>query len=225
MNVFQNYTLEVLLIHVLSTLFNAVESDSVIRLSTLVDHLDTAVHSQITLLTRRIHQREWSPIVSDQTSDDATKTSEKKRRSYNFGNELVSFLQKRGLIEVSPIGNIEDEPIRKKNGDFYIAKHQNMHCTFPVSDLPISTYDNLNKPTDVKDGNNDAVRTSLDQSDDSSGYGYGSSDENDVSSDDKTTSETIDGTTSSGGNDSNNHNSNDSHNKEPFSRIKDLDDP
>ncbi|XP_074362916.1 DNA polymerase-like [Apium graveolens] len=88
-----------------------------------------------------------------------------------------------------------------------------------------STYDSLNKPTDVKDGNNDAVRTSLDQSDDSSGYGYGSSDESDGSSDDKTTSEMTDGTTSSGGNDSNNHNSNDSHNKEPFSRIKDLDDP
>ncbi|KAL8123750.1 hypothetical protein AgCh_011663 [Apium graveolens] len=31
-----------------------------------------------------------------------------------------------------------------------------------------STYDSLNKPTDVKDGNNDAVRNSLDLSDDSS---------------------------------------------------------
>lgn len=130
----------------LSTLFNVVESNSVILLSTLVDHLDTDVRSQITLLMRRKHQREWSPFVPEQTSSPKSKTSDdaktktkakKPSRSYHFGTELVSFMQKRDLIEVSHIGNIEDEPIRKKDGDFYIAKHQNVHCKFPVSDLPI----------------------------------------------------------------------------------------
>ncbi|KAL3646614.1 hypothetical protein CASFOL_009581 [Castilleja foliolosa] len=61
LNVFGTYTLEVLLIHVLSTLFNAVESNSVIRLSTLIDRLDTTVRSQITLLMRRKFDRYWTP--------------------------------------------------------------------------------------------------------------------------------------------------------------------
>ncbi|KAL6491696.1 hypothetical protein OROGR_034165 [Orobanche gracilis] len=61
LNVFGTYTLEVLLIHVLSTLFNAVESNSVIRLSTLIDRLDTTVRSQITLLMRRKFYRYWTP--------------------------------------------------------------------------------------------------------------------------------------------------------------------
>ena len=157
LNVFSNYTLEVLIVHVLSTLFNAVESNSVIRLSTLVDRLDAAVRSQITLLMRRKFQRECTleapelPIVKaitraktcddkaidDKASDKAKTRAKPRRRHFIFGTVLVEFMQKRDLIEVSHIGNIEDEPIRKKGGDFYIAKHQNVHCKFPVSDLPI----------------------------------------------------------------------------------------
>ncbi|XP_074373729.1 putative DNA-directed RNA polymerase [Apium graveolens] len=144
LNVFGNYTLEVLIIHVLSTLFNAVESNSVIRLSTLVDRLDTAVRSQITLLMRRKFHREWTPVVPEQpsapkakASDEAKTRAKTRSRYFSFGTELVKFMQKRDLIEVSHIGNIEDDPIRKKGGDFYIAKHQNVHCKFPVSDLPI----------------------------------------------------------------------------------------
>ena len=140
LNVFGNYTLEVLIIHVLSTLFNAVESNSVIRLSTLVDRLDTAVRSQITLLMRRKFQREWTsqPSAPKASASEKAQTGAKTRsRYFSFGILLVEFMQIRDLIEVSHIGNIEDEPIRKKEGSFYIAKHQNVHCKFSVSDLPI----------------------------------------------------------------------------------------
>ncbi|KAL8125465.1 hypothetical protein AgCh_012956 [Apium graveolens] len=113
-------------------------------LNVFVDCLDTAVRSQITLLMRRKFHREWTPIVPEQpsapkakSSDEAKTRAKTRSRYFSSGTELVEFMQKRDLIEVSHIGNIEDDHIRKKGSDFYIAKHQNVHCKFPVSDLPI----------------------------------------------------------------------------------------
>lgn len=135
LNVFGQHTLEVLLIHVLSVLFNSVESNSVIRLSTLIDRLDTTVRSQIKLLMKRKYRNEPEQTISTPKAGDGAPKPIKK--TFHFGNELASFLQIRDLIEVSSIGNIEDEPIRKKNGSFYVSKHQYVHCKIPASDLPI----------------------------------------------------------------------------------------
>ncbi|YP_010185125.1 hypothetical protein LI410_mgp059 (mitochondrion) [Apium graveolens] len=136
LNVFGQHTLEVLLIHVLSVLFNSVESDSVIRLSTLIDRLDTTVRSQIQLLKNRKSRYEQS-ISTAKAGAPKPNVNELPKRTFHFGNELASFLEIRDLIEISTIGNIEDEPIRKKNGEFYLAKPYYVHCKIPASDLPI----------------------------------------------------------------------------------------
>nr|WAO26101.1 DNA-directed RNA polymerase [Daucus carota subsp. sativus]WAO26134.1 DNA-directed RNA polymerase [Daucus carota subsp. sativus]WAO26171.1 DNA-directed RNA polymerase [Daucus carota subsp. sativus] len=137
LNVFGQHTLEVLLIHVLSVLFNSVESDSVIRLSTLIDRLDTTVRSQIQLLKNRKSRYEQSISTAKAGVDIAPKPNGSPKNTFHFGNELASFLERKDLIEISIIGNIEDEPNRKKNGSFYLAKHQYVHCKIPASDLPI----------------------------------------------------------------------------------------
>jgi sulfatase maturation enzyme AslB (radical SAM superfamily) len=135
---FGQYTIEALIVHVLSMVFNTLEYNSMIRVSTLVERLESSVRTQAFLLRcRRCKKEHYN------TLDDATQVSIKdiKRRSklekmYPFGSALVQFMDERGLITFFNNPSSSPRPVKKK-GAYYLPTHLYAMCNFDISLLPI----------------------------------------------------------------------------------------
>ena len=128
---FDQYTLEAIMLYVLSTLFNCINDQPAVRVSTLVDHLNMMVKIQAKLLNERNitltpsqsnkedntykdtsnkeHDTDKKKSTSDKkdkknsTSKDTDKKDKKKSTSseYAIGSLLVEFLVDRRLIILS----------------------------------------------------------------------------------------------------------------------------
>jgi hypothetical protein len=129
---FGKYTIEALIVYVLSTLLNPVEDKLTIKLASLVEQLDFNVRKQALLLKRRRCQIPFSK------SDEVHQEKEKENllKKYPFGAGLVLFMEDRNLIILSKDlgGSIR---VNKKRGSYYLSRYWYAYCNFNISLLPI----------------------------------------------------------------------------------------
>lgn len=138
---FGQYTIEALIIHVLSLVFNSLETSSLIRVASLIERLESSVRSQAALLKhRRCKKDHMLSMATDDVNqvNHSEKDKEKKKYDtmYPFGSRLVDFMVDRGLISLTnePIESIS---VQSKKDSYLIPKHVCVYCNFDISLLPI----------------------------------------------------------------------------------------
>lgn len=114
---FGHYTLEALIIHVLGLVFNCVRDFSVVRVSTLVEQLDSAVRVQAKILAGKKASSSVNEAVKFD-SKGAIKQGKRKVTSshYAIGAHLVNFLVDRKWIYLSSEVSFTEIPVSKKKG-------------------------------------------------------------------------------------------------------------
>lgn len=133
---FGQYTIEALIVHVLSQLFSSVDTEtSMIRVSTLIERLENSVRTQALLLINRRCKKKFT--MSTETTDNANgKRRSKLEKMYPIGSGLVEFMDERGLITLmnDTSGNVR---VMKNKGSYFIPSHLYAVCNFDISLLPI----------------------------------------------------------------------------------------
>lgn len=131
LNQFDQYTLEGIMIYVLSLVFSSLEDYPAVRVSTLIEQLDSVVRLQGSLLESR-HGRS---IKSDETT---TASQPENGVRYSLGGFLVEFLDERRLISLSTEFSFNDKSApQKKKGQYYSPTPNYAICNFDLSLLPI----------------------------------------------------------------------------------------
>lgn len=133
---FGQYTIEALIVHVLSMLFNSVDPEtSMIRVSTLIERLDNSVRTQALLLINRRCQKTFT-MSTETTDNENGKKRSKLEKMYPIGSGLVEFMDERGLITLmnDTSGNVR---VMKNKGAYFIPSHLYAVCNFDISLLPI----------------------------------------------------------------------------------------
>lgn len=119
------YTLEAIMVHVLGSVFNPLEDFSTVRVSTLIEQIDSFVRVQAINMGIK--------ITPKKKKQDQIKVS---RSDYAIGVNLVEFLVNRNVITVkTDRSNMEEFTISKKGG--YIPLHCYAMCNFDFNILPI----------------------------------------------------------------------------------------
>ena len=132
--VFGKYTLEAIVIHVLGSVFNSVQSLSVVRLSTLIHQIDSAVRVQAINMGMKMDMKKADKlVVSSLTPEKRRKIT---RSHYAIGVGLVELLVERQLItlETTEASCMQQVPVSKIKG--YILNCYAV-CNFDLSILPI----------------------------------------------------------------------------------------
>lgn len=136
---FSQYTIEALIVYVLSMLFTS--HDSMIRVASLVEQLESNVRLQALLLKRRRckhNKKSFSTMALNKVKKSGT---DRKKRSkleikYPFGSGLVQFMEDRGLITF--INDLRGSVrVKKKQGSYYLPSALYAVCNFDISLLPI----------------------------------------------------------------------------------------
>lgn len=134
---FGQYTIEALIVHVLSMLFNSVDPEtSMIRVSTLIERLENSVRTQALLLINRSRCQKKFTMSTETTDNSNVKKRSKLEKMYPIGSGLVEFMDERGLITLmnDTSGNIR---VMKNKGSYFIPSHLYAVCNFDISLLPI----------------------------------------------------------------------------------------
>ena len=97
---FGQYTIEALIVHVLSMLFNIYEYNSIIRVASLVEQLELNVRRQASLLKSRRYKKPLSMDDAFQVKRSGKENLKKSKlvMMFPFGTGLVQFMEERGLI-------------------------------------------------------------------------------------------------------------------------------
>ena len=138
---FGQYTIEALIVHVLGMVYNSVEYNSIVRVATLVQQLETAVRMQAKLLkSSRCKKKDSMSIAT--VEDPQVNGKEKKKKSklekkYPFGTCLVQFIEERELISLMSDLNGVNVRVEKKKGNYYLPSHLYAICNIDISLLPI----------------------------------------------------------------------------------------
>ncbi len=135
---FGQYTIEALIVHVLSMFFYSVESNSLIRVASLVEQLESSVRHQASLLKSGRCNKPFSSATND---FKVKKSGKDRKRSklvmmYPFGSGLVQFMEERKLISLVTdlSGTVR---VKKKKGSYFLPSHLYAVCNFDISLLPI----------------------------------------------------------------------------------------
>lgn len=98
---FGQYTIEALIVYVLCMMFNTGDYNSCVRVSSLIERLESSVRSQALLLKRR---RTRSPKgnhhIHDENLYDLNLTKSKFEKLYPIGSSLVTFMMERKFIYI-----------------------------------------------------------------------------------------------------------------------------
>ncbi|KAL6310585.1 hypothetical protein AAG906_019256 [Vitis piasezkii] len=168
---FDQYTLEAIIIYVLGVLFNCIQELPAVRVSTLIEHLDTYVRSQAKLF--KGYTSEERPSTKHKINEDDTSSNvkaeenemanDKMKNNYAFGVFLVEFLVSRKWISLSNELNFHEQySITMKNGKYYIPRQLYAICNFDISLLPIKlNLPMICKPLDWKPIRDDIIPSSL----------------------------------------------------------------
>ncbi|KAK7326258.1 hypothetical protein VNO80_33073 [Phaseolus coccineus] len=117
LQVFNQYTIEALIVHLLAQLFNNSEDNLIIRVATLIEQLDLIVRNQASFFKSRMKvNKEVSEEVPEEVQD--FKKSKKKKKIndlFPIGIGLVEFLEERKLIEFTTDIKSQDKVVTKKD--------------------------------------------------------------------------------------------------------------
>lgn len=136
---FGQYTIEALIVHVLGMVFHSVEYNSIVRVATLVQQLETAVRMQAKYLkSRRCKKKDSMSIatVEDPQVNGKVKKRSKLEKKFPFGTCLVQFMEERKLIKLMSDLNGSTR-VEKKKGHYYLPSHLYAICIIDISLLPI----------------------------------------------------------------------------------------
>lgn len=168
---FGQYTIEALIVHVLAMLFNNEESNSKIRVATLIEQLESSVRRQASFLKSRRCKIPFSIATNNGVSNAKMSVKESKKsklmKLYPIGAGLVEFMDKRGLISLTDklSGTAR---IQNKQASYFLPNHLYAACNFDISLLPIKlNLPMVCKPLDWKITSDQTPRT---MSDISGGY-------------------------------------------------------
>lgn len=133
---FGHYTLEALIVYVLSQLYNS-NSNTMVRVASLVDQLERNVRSHGLLITRRgiktktqIDEKESKTQIDEKESK-----TQKIDKMFPIGAILVDFMLKKEIISVS--SDKSTSVIGKKKDTYYLESTLYVVCNFYLSLLPI----------------------------------------------------------------------------------------
>lgn len=134
---FGQYTIEALIVYVLCMLFSSSDSNTMIRVASLVEQLERNVEQQAKILRKRrkrleekAEEEEELPVKVD------VKKSGKLEKRFPIGTGLVEFMEERGMITlVSDIGG--SVRVAKKKESYYLPSALYVLCNFDISLLPI----------------------------------------------------------------------------------------
>lgn len=131
---FGQYTLEALIVYVICQLYRT--DETMVRVATLIDHLDRHVHSHKKLL---LADESGSKHKLSQDNESKGKGKESNLADkYPIGVALVDFIVSRNLIVLSVTEDKSKKmPVIKKKGSYYIPRTLYAICNFDVSLLPI----------------------------------------------------------------------------------------
>lgn len=151
---FDQYTLEAIMIYALGYIFHGINESPAVRVSTLVEQLDSLTRAHARMLKERnisLYYNKFKSIINN-TVDNNLKPGpvvNKKRRDidqktgnkpkvYALGALLVEFLLDRKMITLSNDLTFSETYVSKKrNGKYFIPKHLFAICNFDISLLPI----------------------------------------------------------------------------------------
>lgn len=135
------YTIEALIVHVLSLLFYSAGDKGLIKVATLIERMESSVRVHA-LITRQRRKKEDLSLPKDLPSNNEPIPSnkmKKKERKYDkehpFGVGLVRFMIDRKLIELKE--DVTSIKAVRRGSSYYLPTHQYVVCTFDVSLLPI----------------------------------------------------------------------------------------
>ena len=135
---FDQYTLEALIVHVLSIVFHTYENNSIIRVASLVEQLELNVRRQASLLKSRRYKKPLSMDDAFQVKRSGKENLKKSKlvMMFPFGTGLVQFMEERGLISfVTDLsGSVR---VIKKKGAYFLPSKLYAVCNFDISLLPI----------------------------------------------------------------------------------------
>lgn len=151
---FDQYSLEAIMLYVMGTLFNCINENPAVRVSTLIDHLDMTVKIQaklfknrnIALIPPQPNNISTNTDNKEQTTDNKKAIDKKeqatdkqaKKKVYVIGSLLVEFLVARKLIVLSNELSFTEVYTAKKNkGKYYYPKTLYATCNFDINLLPI----------------------------------------------------------------------------------------
>lgn len=119
---FGQYTLEAIIIYVIGMLFNSIQITSIVRVSTLLDKLDTQVRTQANIIYK---------------SKKASSSKCYIKHKYEIGTLLLEFMIERKLIHIENITADYKKAVVKKTGKGYIESNLFAVCDFDLSLIPI----------------------------------------------------------------------------------------
>ena len=127
---FGHYTIEAIIVYVISLVFKPDNWSSLIRLSTLIEQFESAVRHQGKLLASR---NQNNPLP--RSDPDA---AERARAEYPFGRALAEFTSERGLIYFDNTGASPVEiKVQTNKGKYYLPKNIYVIANIDLAILPI----------------------------------------------------------------------------------------
>lgn len=143
---FDQYTLEAIMLYALGSLFHCIHDSPAVRVSTLVEQLDSLTKSHarlmkdrnLSLKPNRMKSNYANTDNKEQATDKKKQATDKKSKVYALGALLVEFLVERKMISLSnDLSFTEIYVSKKKKGKYYIKKNGFAICHFDISLLPI----------------------------------------------------------------------------------------
>lgn len=131
---FGQYTLEALIVHVLCVLFSSADANSMIRVASLVEHLEGNTRSQAKIVRQRRLSAKGVVESPGQSQDSGRKS--RLSKMYPIGTGLVEFMEERGLITLATDSSGSTRPM-KKGQSYYLPMALYVVCNFDISLLPI----------------------------------------------------------------------------------------
>lgn len=125
---FGQYTLEAIIIYVLGLLYNCIQESSVVRVSTLLDKLDSTVRTHANIIKNTNLN-----LGSSKEGD----IKQKKGYKYEIGTRLLEFMIERQLIHIETISTDEKKAVVKEKGKGYLKSNLFAVCNFELSLLPL----------------------------------------------------------------------------------------
>lgn len=142
---FGTYTLEALMIHVLGLVFNPIREASLVRVSTLLDRLNSTVQDHARFISPGSGKVDAVHTSKAKSDKDVVMPYSKKERNkkdkidYAIGIHLIHFMVERNLIRLSTDEGVtyEDAAVLFYKGKAYIKKYLYVICNFELRLLPI----------------------------------------------------------------------------------------
>ncbi|XP_062088634.1 uncharacterized protein LOC133795193 [Humulus lupulus] len=140
-NKFHHYTLEAIIVHVLSTFYDCQNDLPAIRTATLIEQIDIHVRYMASIFGVNTMMVPSDQSVVKSIKNEAEDQIKAKRKSkvsnFSFGVLLLEFLVDREIITIDSTINYENNDVINKHGKRYKRMNSFAICNFNMGILPV----------------------------------------------------------------------------------------